>query len=155
MLKNSRSLRNLRERVEEKAARAPCVNCAGALRPRSVMTASPCWAAAGSRTRRTFGARRSEAPGPVRWAPGGVCARQPRSPAPPKLLGPQLLPSAWKPSQAWAGTAARRDGLYSWVENAASFFLSFFAASFFWGARVPIMLGRTMELNLISFSNRA
>lgn len=85
-------------------------------------------------------------PGPVRWAPGGVCARQPCSPAPPKLLGPQLLPSAWKPSQAWAGTAAPRDGLYSWVEN---------AASFFWGASVPIMLGHTMELNLISFSNRA
>ena len=62
MLKNSRSLRNLRERVEEKAARAPCVNCAGALRPRSVMTASPCRAAADSRTRRIFGGRRSEAP---------------------------------------------------------------------------------------------
>ena len=70
MLKNSRSLRNLRERVEEKAARAPCVNCAGALRPRSVMTASPCWAAAGSRTRRTFGARRSEALGAGALSPG-------------------------------------------------------------------------------------
>lgn len=35
MLKNSRSLRNLREPVKEKASRAPYVNCAGALRPRS------------------------------------------------------------------------------------------------------------------------
>lgn len=73
VLKNSRSLRNLREPVKEKAARAPYVNCAGALRPPSVKAASPCWAAAGSRTRRTFGSRRSEAPGPVRWA-REVCA---------------------------------------------------------------------------------
>lgn len=114
MLKNSRSLRNLREPVKEKAS---CARMSTAPGPASAR-ASPCSAAAGSRTRRTLAGPSVRSSGLVRWAPGGrAAARSSVPPAAQKLLGPQLLPFAWKPSQAWVGTAAQKDGLSSCVEN--------------------------------------
>lgn len=98
-------------------------------------------AAALSRTRRAFGCLRPTAPGPA--APGDL-------PSPPCSSAPGSVAGSCRPlPRTFPGlgghSSPRRDGRFSRSGE---------AASFFWSAKAPIILGRTLDLHLSSRSNK-